>query len=239
VSGTVTNLDAALNGLTYKPTAGYSGSDSLSVSVTDPGDGLSASDSVALTVKANLAPTITAPATASVAENGSLVFSKSITVTDASAGTATQQLTLTATHGTLRLGTTSGIKIVSGSNRSASMTISGTLANLNAALNGLTFTPTSRYTGSASISLKYTDEGDGLTGSATIAITVSRNGRASRGAVAPGAVSVERGVTPLVGSQTTSNSSTDDGALDGETSGTSDAQTQWAGFMAALELLVR
>jgi hypothetical protein len=239
VSGTVTNLDAALNGLTYKPTAGYSGSDSLSVSVTDPGDGLSASDSVALTVKANLAPTISAPATASVAENGSLVFSKSITVTDASAGTATQQLTLTATHGTLRLGTTSGIKIVSGANRSASMTISGTLTNLNAALNGLTFTPTSRYTGSASISLKYTDEGDGLTGSATIAISVSRNGRASRGAAAPGAVSVETGSAPLVGSQSMSNSSTDDGALDGENSATTDAQTQWAGFMAALELLVR
>jgi hypothetical protein len=240
VSGTVTNLDAALNGLTYKPTAGYSGSDSLSVSVTDPGDGLSASDSIALTVNANLAPTITAPATASVAENGSLVFSKSITVTDASAGTATQQLTLTATHGTLRLGTTSGIKIVSGSNRSASMTISGTLTNLNAALNGLTFTPTSRYTGSASISLKYTDEGDSLTGSATIAITVSRNGRASRGAVeSAGTVPVERGSTPLVGGQTISNSSTADGALDGEDSATTDAQTQWAGFMAALELLVR
>ncbi len=236
VSGTVTNLDAALNGLTYKPTAGYSGSDSLSVSVTDPGDGLSASDSVALTVNATLAPTITAPATASVAENGSLVFSKSITVTDASAGTATQQLTLTATHGTLKLGTTSGIKIVSGSNRSASMTISGTLTNLNAALNGLTFTPTSRYTGSASISLKYTDEGDGLTGSASISVTVSRNGRASRGAVVVVTpVSTRQEFSPVVGGQARSDSG---GTFDGDNSTPPETQTQWAGLLAAMELLI-
>jgi hypothetical protein len=236
VSGTVTNLDAALNGLTYKPNAGYSGSDSLSVSVTDPGDGLSASDSIPLTVNATLAPTITAPATASVAVNGSLVFSnKSITVTDASAGSNTERLVLTSTHGTLRLASTAGITFVSGRNASASMTISGTLANLNAALNGLTYTPTRRFTGSASISLKYTDVGDNLTGSAAIAVTVSRTGAAARGAAqSAGAVSVERGFSPLVGGQTMSNSST----ADGENSATPDAQTQWAGFVAALEFLI-
>jgi hypothetical protein len=243
-TGTVANLDAALSGLTYKPTAGYSGSDSLSVSVTDPGDGLSSSDSVTLTVNAAIAPTITAPATASVSEDGSLVFSKSITIADASAGTSTEKLVLTATHGTLKLGTTSGITIVSGSNRSASMTISGTLANLNAALNGLTFTPTSRYTGSASIALKYTDAGDSLTGSASVAITVSRAGRAVRIAAEPrSAERVDSGFNLLVGDggQTISfatNSASTDGTFAGDNSTPIDASAQWAGFASALEFLI-
>jgi hypothetical protein len=240
-TGTVSNLDAALNGLTYKPTAGYSGSDSLSVSVTDPGDGLSATDSVTLSVNTAVAPTITAPATASVSENGSLVFSKSITIADASAGSNTEQLSLTATHGTLRLGTTSGIKIVSGANRSASMTISGTLTSLNAALNGLTFTPTSRYTGSASIALKYTDAGDSLTGSATIALTVSRGGRAVRTVVERQTVGPNQGSLPGgpgLSSSSTGNSSVGEGTFDGDNSTPADAQTEWAGFLAALEFLV-
>ncbi len=236
VTGTVSSLDAALNGLIYKPTAGYSGTDSLSISVTDPGDGLSASGGVALTVKAGVTPTITAPATGSVATNGSLTFSNSITIADASAGTSTERLTLTATHGTLRLATTSGITIVSGANRSASMTISGTLTRLNAALNGLTFTPTRGYTGAASLSLTYTDVGDSLTGSASISLTVSRNGRAVRTAAAPQTpVRLNPGSFPS--SPTSSASSTTDGTFGADASTPADAQTEWTGFLAALEFL--
>jgi hypothetical protein len=241
VTGTIANLDAALNGLVYKPATNYSGSDSLSISISDPGDGLSASDSVTLTVNAAVAPTIKAPATASVAENGSVAFSKSITITDASAGTSTEKLTLTATHGTLRLGSTSGITITSGANRSASMTISGTLTNLNNALNGLTYTPTRNFTGSASISLSYTDAGDGLTGTGSIALTVSRNGRASRSlVVTPAPVQGDRQFVPLTGGATLSltNPATTGGSADADTSTTIDAQTQWAGFLQALEFLI-
>jgi hypothetical protein len=243
MTGTIANLDAALNGLTYRPTSGYSGADSLSISIADSADSLSAAGSVGLTVSAAVAPTITAPATASVAENSSLAFSKAnsnaITAADPSAGTSTERLTLTATHGTLKLGSTSGITIVSGANRSASMTISGTLTNLNAALNGLTFTPTSRFTGAASITLKYTDAGDGLSGSATIAVTVSRNGRAIFGLVPQTAVRTNPGLGSPTSSQppSTTGSSSADAAFGGSTAPV-DAQTQWAGFLAALEELI-
>jgi hypothetical protein len=238
VTGTITNLNAALNGLTYKPTSGYSGSDSLSVSVTDPGDSLSASDGVALTVNAAVAPTITAPTTASVIVNGSLVFSNSITVADGSAGSNTERLALSSTHGTLKLGSTTGIQFISGANKSASMTISGTLANINAALNGLTYTPKRRYLGSASISLTYTDVGDNLTGSAAIAVTVSRTGAAVRGAAMPQSdLAGHRGFDLLAGGRTTSVT-IPDGTLDGTNSTPVDAQNQWAAFMAALEFLV-
>ena len=52
------------------------------------------------------------------------------------------------------------------------MTINGTLANLNAALNGLIYTPASNYTGSDTLTLNLTNSGDGLAASASVAITV-------------------------------------------------------------------
>ena len=62
VSGTLANLDAALNGLVYTPNTGYSGSDGLHLSLTDPGDHVAGSASVAVTVNAISPPAVTAPA---------------------------------------------------------------------------------------------------------------------------------------------------------------------------------
>ncbi len=245
VSGTASNLNTALNGLTYRPGSGDTGSDTLNISISDSTDGLKNSGSVSLTINAAVAPAISAPTTASASENGSVTFSKSngnaITATDASAGTSTEKLALSATHGTLRLATTSGITIVSGANRSASMTISGTLTNLNAALNGIIFTPTSRFTGSASIALTLTDSGDSLSGSATISVTVSRSGRAVRTANDRSvAVPINPAFDPSAHVEVPSsiNSATAAATFDTDNSTPVDAQTQWEGFLAALELLV-
>jgi subtilase family serine protease len=229
VTGTVTNLNAALNGLTYKPTTGYSGGDSLSVSVSDPGDTLSASLNVALTVNV-LSPTIKAPATASVAENASLVFSTTnntlITATDVNAGSGIEQVTLTATNGTLKLGSTTGITFISGANKTASMTISGTLTNLNNALKNLTFTPTVGYTGSASVGVTYSDAGNGLSASANVAITVGNT--ATTAGSTPVQLKTSGPVTSP--SNSVSTASTDDSSTD-------DSQNHWKGFSAALATL--
>jgi PKD domain len=119
---------------------------------------------------------VTAPASASVTENASLVFSSAnanaIGVTDTGAGSSMEQLTLVATHGGLALGSTSGLKIVSGSNGSSSITVQGTLANLNAALSGLKFTPATGYSGAASVSVTYEDLGIDQTTLATTAVSV-------------------------------------------------------------------
>jgi len=215
VTGTVANLNVALNGLTYKSKTGYSGSDSLAITVNDPGDGLSANAAVALMV--NVAPPVlTAPSSSSVAENGSLVFSTNnpISVSDINASSGIEQMTLSATSGKLKLGSTSGITFVSGTNNSALMTITGTLAHLNSALKNLTFTPQAGYQGAATISLNYTDEGNSLTASATIPVTVNSNTPAVEGDT--------NLATPLA---TTS----DDDALD--------TQTQWSGFMDPMQSL--
>jgi RHS repeat-associated protein len=173
VKGTLANLNAALSGLKFTPTTGFSGSASLVVTLKDSGDNQSASASVAISVN----PTVSAPASASVNENASLTFStanhNAITLTDGAATGSSDSLTLTVTHGTLTVGSTTGLTFSSGSNGSASMTVKGTLAHLNAALSGLKFTPTTGFSGSASLVVTVADSGDGLSGSATVAITVS------------------------------------------------------------------
>jgi hypothetical protein len=239
VTGTVANLNAALNGLTYKPATGYSGADSLAISVTDPGDSLPASASVALTVS-TLPPALSAPTTASVAKNGSLVFStansNAISVADVNAGSAVEQLTLTSTHGTLKLGSTTGITVISGANKSASMTISGTLTNLNSALKSLTFTPTSGYTGAASITLTYTDAGNGLTDSAGIAVTVGSGAAVATSGGSP--TNPETAATVTSPSSAVSDSpSTASTTLSSDGDEATSSDIQWSGFSAAVELL--
>ncbi len=134
---------------------------------------------VTFTISAATGPVIAAPSTASVNENSPLVFStangNAISVTDSKAGNSTEQLTLTATHGTLTLASTKSVSTGNGgggSSGSSSITIKGTLAGINAALNGLKFTPTTGYSGSASLAIVYKDLGDSQTASATVAISV-------------------------------------------------------------------
>ena len=99
VTGMLANLNAALSGLVYTPNAGYFGPDSLQMSVNDTGDSLTGSATVSLTV--NPPPVVTAPATASVTENTSLMFSGTISLADAVASGTSDSLTLSVTHGTL------------------------------------------------------------------------------------------------------------------------------------------
>jgi PhoPQ-activated pathogenicity-related protein len=174
LSGTLANLNNDLPSLTYTPTTGYAGPETLALSDKDTSDNLTGTANVAITVLAPLG--VDAPATASVNENTALVFSSAggnpITITDPNAGSSVEQLTLTVTHGTLTLVTTTGISFTSGSNNSASMTVTGTLTNLNAALNGLQFTPTTGYSGPASLAVTFKDLGNNQSASATVAITV-------------------------------------------------------------------
>ena len=96
-----------------------------------------------------------------------------ISVADVNAGTASEQLSLSITNGTLTLASTKGLTITSGKNSSASMTFKGTLTNLNAALNGLKFTPTTGFTGSPSLTISYKNLSNSKTATASVALTVA------------------------------------------------------------------
>jgi subtilase family serine protease len=197
VKGTVSSLNAALSGLTYAPTSAYFGSDSLAISITDPGDNESASKSVAITINQFNPPTITAPTSATAPENGSLVFSPSngdaITVNDGGPGSSSESMTLGVSHGTLTLSTTAGLTFTSGSNGAASFTVTGSIANLNTALSGLTYKPTSSYIGSDSLSALLRDTVDNLSTSTSVALTVT--GTTPPSIQAPSTARVQQGAT--------------------------------------------
>ena len=237
VTGTVANLNAALSGMVYTPTRNFSGSDSLAIKLSDPNGYVLTN--VALRVNV-IAPTLTAPATGTVPLNGTLTFyKKAIQIADVNASTDIEQVVLKATHGSLRLGSTTGITFVSGMNNSASMTISGTLTSLNEWLNGLKFTPTTNFLGSGTISIKYTDAMNGLSVSTKIAVTIGTT-HASFGPPIQTASHQSTGVSPA--SQSTPSTVTvGRTATPSDSSDTlpADDLARWDRFMEAMGLLNR
>jgi hypothetical protein len=95
-----------------------------------------------------------------VNENMTLVLSSAhgnaITVADVDGGSSSETVTLSVAHGTLTLGSTTGLTGLTG-NGGASLSFSGTIAQLNAALNGLTYTPTAQYHGADAIAVTVND----------------------------------------------------------------------------------
>ena len=96
-------------------------------------------------------PSINAPTSAGTAETRRWSFRRPITTRSASriaaAGGNSDTLQLSVLDGTLTLATTSGLTFTSGSNDSASFTVTGTVPALNAALAGLIYQPTVNYVG--------------------------------------------------------------------------------------------
>jgi hypothetical protein len=173
-SGALTDLNSALNGLTYLPDLDYTGGDTLSIGLNDNGNtgtGGPASDSktTAITVGAvNDAPVNSVPGTQTFDEDTTLTFSSSnanaITVSDVDAAGGNETVTLTTTAGTLTFGSVAGLSAVT--NNAASITGTGTLAAINAALNGLVFTPTLNINGAQTISITTNDNGNTGSGGA-------------------------------------------------------------------------
>jgi hypothetical protein len=175
-SGTMTAINAALNGLTFTPTANFSGATSLQIVTSDQGNtgsggALSDTDTVNITVAAvNDSPTITVPGAQST--GGSVVFSlaqgNAITLADPDASGSTLELVLDGTNGTITLASAAGITFIEGTGTNDNrMVLRGTLADLNLALDGLTFQP---GTLAAQLSITVSDLGGGGSGGAASAI---------------------------------------------------------------------
>lgn len=136
---------------------------------------------------ANAAPVVTGPAAAGVGRDGTLAFTgaNAITVTDPESSAGEFTAVVTATNGVVSLAGTGGADV--------SVTVTGTLAAVNAALAGLAFTPTAGFTGAASVTIAVTDPGflvrteNAQTGSLTIAVTVDQVVVRDRFAVGAGA----------------------------------------------------
>lgn len=99
-------------------------------------------------------PDIQVPGPQVIVQDTALVFApannNAISIPDPDAGAALLQMTLSATNGTLTLGGTMGLTFSTGTGYGdTSMTFIGTIDSINAALNGLNFSPTQNYHGPA------------------------------------------------------------------------------------------
>ena len=131
----------------------------------------------------NLAPVNTVPGAQSTAEDTALIFSggngNQISIADADAHSNPIQVTITATNGTLTLASLTGLTFTAGDGTNdLTMTMIGTATDINAALNGLTFMPTTNFVGTAGVAITTNDLGYSGTGGAksdsdNVAITVT------------------------------------------------------------------
>ncbi|MBW8830002.1 MAG: DUF4347 domain-containing protein [Burkholderiales bacterium] len=183
-TASVAQWQAALREVNYTNSSDIPDTSTRTVSfvVSDGSSNSAAATRSVNVVSINDAPVNGVPASQNVFQDATLVFSSAngnlISVTDVDAGGGTVRATLTADHGLLTLSGTSGLSFVVGSGSGdATMTFDGTLSNINAALNGLVFTPTAGYKGAASLQVVSSDlglsgSGGTLTDSDTVAITV-------------------------------------------------------------------
>ena len=117
-------------------------------------------------VAGNDAPVNSLPGMQTFGKNTSRVFStlhgNAITFSDVDANGGVERITLSSADGTLTLATLAGL--TGSGNGTGSLTYDGTVAALNAAMDGLTFTPTLNFTGNTTISVISNDLGNTGTG---------------------------------------------------------------------------
>ncbi|MEC4813836.1 MAG: Calx-beta domain-containing protein [Scytonema sp. PMC 1069.18] len=131
----------------------------------------------------NYAPVNTVPLEVqSTNANTPLIFNtaqgNSISTSDPDAGNQPVQITLTATNGTITLSAITGLTFETGTNGAATMTFTGTLTDINAALEGMSFLPSENYSGDASITITTNDQGhtgggEALTDTDTVNIKIT------------------------------------------------------------------
>lgn len=111
----------------------------------------------------NDAPVNTVAGDQTTNEDTSLVFSLDnlIAISDPDAGINPVQITLTANNGILTLNGTQGLTFGSGDGTAdPTMTITASLGNINRALDGMSFTPTANFSGSANVQIITNDQGN-------------------------------------------------------------------------------
>ncbi|WP_235116465.1 putative Ig domain-containing protein [Desmonostoc muscorum] len=152
----------------------------IKVTATDP-SGVGVSQLFQVAVEPTDDPTvINAPAQQTINEDTSLIFrsaaGNAITLNDADAGNSLLQVSLYVTNysgsgtpGYLYLGDTSGLSYVS----EDSTSFTGTLAAINAALEGLSFYPSSDYNGTANLQVMVSNPVTLSSSSNTISILVN------------------------------------------------------------------
>jgi VCBS repeat-containing protein len=169
LSGTQAQINAALASLSYQGNPNFNGSDTLTVLSTD-GNGVTDSDAVSITVSSvNDGPMNTVPGAQTANEDSALSIS-GVSVNDVDGNLSTTQLTVT--NGAVTVSLAGGATISAGANGSATLTLSGTQAQINAALASISYQGSANFAGSDTLTVLSTDA-DGASDSVAVSITVS------------------------------------------------------------------
>ena len=178
----------AVNGSHVAGDWAYSGPQELTANsnetfayVLTDNDGDHASAALTISVAAvNDAPVNTVPGAQATNEDINLVFSSAtsnlIKISDVDAGTGNETVTLGVAHGTLHLASTAGLTV--GGNDTGNVTLTGHVADVNAALDGLTYKGIQDFNGSDTLTITTNDNGNTGSGGAktdvdTVTITVN------------------------------------------------------------------
>lgn len=164
IAGTIADINAALATLNYTGNPDFNGSDTLTVT-TDDGTAQD-TDTVAITVNPlNDPPVNTVPGAQSASEDTALAIA-GLSAADIDSPTLTT--TLTVTNGTLSI--VSGTASITG-NLTGTVTISGTVADVNAALAGVNYLGNPDFNGTDTLTMRTSD--GSLFDEDTVAITVA------------------------------------------------------------------
>src|SRR6202008_4835693 len=132
----------------------FNGADTLTVVSTD-GSGATDSDAVAITVSSvNDGPVNAVPGAQTVNEDASLSIG-GVSVNDVDGNLSTTQLSVT--NGALNVSLAGGATISAGAHGSSSLTLSGTQAQINAALASLSYQGSLNFNGSDTLTVLSTD----------------------------------------------------------------------------------
>ncbi len=163
-------IDAAITFRAWDVTAGTNGE----TADTGAGGGTSAfsvnTESASITVAAvNDAPLNTLPGYTPAVEDTPLVFTapNTFVISDVDAGSSPVKVTLIAASGLVTLGSVAGLSFIEGDGiGDLTAVFTGTMAAINAAFDGLSFSPDSNYSGIASIRITTDDLGNTGSGGA-------------------------------------------------------------------------
>ena len=158
--------------------ANFTGTVNIIVSARDGRGGL-ISDALVLTVTPidNDPPVNHVPGTQTILQNRPLYFggANQISISDPDAGNNPVKTTLTTTNGTLTLGYIVPALTVSGNNTN-NVVLTGTIADINTALNNLQYKPAQTFSGAATLTITTDDQGNsgpGTPQTTTDTVTIS------------------------------------------------------------------
>ncbi|WP_435674005.1 beta strand repeat-containing protein [Pseudomonas denitrificans (nom. rej.)] len=177
LSGSLSDINAFIAGsqVSYLSAANASGIVIVTVSLNDRGNtGTGGAKVSSATFNLDISPVNDAPVNSvpgaqTVLSNETLVFSagngNAISISDVDVAGGNLRVTLVGINGLITLGSISGLSFLAGDGTvDAIMTFDGSLADINNALAGLSFTPMAGYHGAASLQIITNDQGQSGSG---------------------------------------------------------------------------